>query len=97
MGFNFQLCYVYLITETTVLVCRYNISTADYEAWEDSKINGSLRRQNARVYNGDRNGNTANRQISNVSDIYTQFGMNFEEGARVSSHAWLMTKLMVQT
>ena len=41
-------------------------------------------RQNARVYNGNGNGETANRQISNVSDIYTQFDMEFTEAAEVS-------------
>lgn len=64
-------------------ICRYNISTGDYEAWDDSEISGELQRQNARVYNGAANGGTANRQISNVTDIYEQFGMDFEEGARV--------------
>ncbi len=70
------------------LTHRYNISTADYDAWTDSDINGSLVRQNAQVYNGDSNAGTANRQISNVSEIYTQFGMDFEEARLVSGMAW---------
>ncbi len=67
-----------------LLCCRYNISTGDYDAWDDEEISGALERQNTRVYNGARDGSTTNRQISNVSNIYTQFGMDFEEGAEVS-------------
>ena len=48
-------------------------------------VSGALVRQNAQVYNGAGNGDTANRRISNVSDIYTQFDMNFQEGAEVKS------------
>jgi len=67
---------------------RYNISTADYDAWEDPEINGDLRRMNVKVYNG---GNTAsnlvNRQISNVSDVYTRFGMDYDEARSVSQNS----------
>lgn len=70
-------------SEHCALRIRYNISTADYDAWEDPEISGALMRQNVRVYNGGEQGNTVNRQISNVSDVYTQFGMDYEEGAQV--------------
>ena len=67
-----------------MICCRYNISTGDYEAWNEDRADGSLRRMNARVYNGDQNGNTVNRQISNISDVYAKFGMDYEEARLVS-------------
>lgn len=63
---------------------RYNISTGDYDAWDDENINGSLMRRGANVYDGSADGSLVGRAISNVSDIYTQFGMDYEEARNVS-------------
>ena len=69
-----------------MLFCRYNISTGDYDQWDDSSINGSLESENAQVYNGNQQeSQLQNRRISNVSNIYTQFGLNFDQARSVST------------
>ena len=61
-------------------VHRYNISTADYEAWGEQGVNSSIERQTARVFNG-ANG-IVNRQISNITSVYEKY-FNYETAAQV--------------
>lgn len=69
-----------------VFLCRYNISTAEYDGW-DSAVNSSIARlSNIDVLDGATNGGEADingEVISELSDVYTQFGFETEEAREV--------------
>ena len=61
-------------------VCRYNISTADYNAWDPS-VNGALERVQQEVFNGD---NVARTTISPLN-VWSRFGLSQDEAYQVSA------------
>ena len=79
-----SVCHQYC-SSIKLIICRYNISTADYDAWEDPEINHELRRMEVPVYNGGtKKYKLTDEHISNVSNVYTRFGMDYDEARMVS-------------
>ena len=61
--------------EHCILRIRYNISTADYDAWNGATNSSIQHLSNIRVFDGQ---NTVRRTISEL-DVYSQFGFSQEE------------------
>lgn len=82
-------CVYELYTDSSylhIIIIRYNISTAEYDGWSGS-VNSSIARvNNVRVLDGDtENGNPTVRRkaVSELSDVYEQFGFSSKEAAEV--------------
>ena len=70
----------------TFNACRYNISTAEYDGW-DGAINSNVSQVRAQVLDGatqDGDADLRGRTISNLTDVYEQFGFTFDEATEVS-------------
>ena len=68
----------------SVCVCRYNISTAEYDGW-DSSVNADIERVNAEVLDGP-NDDVRTRVVSELEDVYEQFGFTVEVARQVCVH-----------
>jgi len=78
--------HAHSFTLTTCICCthRYNISTADYDAWDGATNSSIERRTNVRVFNGDTN-NFVREEVSDL-DVYSQYGFSREEALQVSAN-----------
>ena len=75
---------LYFVIHTHTHTCththRYNISTADYDAWNGATNSSIQRLTNIRVFDGQ---NIVRRTISEL-DVYSQFGFSEEQSREVS-------------